>query len=331
MTDTLDKSQAPKINGKTVQEYIDELPQWSDGTVLQSMPMTAMQFRIWALACAGKFFEGMVVFMTGVALPLISIQFHLNATDKGIVTASSLAGILVGATALGGLADSYGRKKMFIVEMIIFSVFLVGLTLAPNFITLVICLFGAGIALGCDYPTAHMVISESIATSMRGRLVLSAFAFQAVGAFFGTALGFGILYANPNIGAWRMMYAAAIVPAVLVVIGRLYVTESPHWLVSKGRIEHGEKATTQLLKRSPQYPKNVSLGHLAHTAKAEEHGSYLARRSWRRFRGSCRTWASTASVSSPRPFWAPSSARRRSRTGCRTPSTTTSWAPRARP
>ncbi|HEY4794420.1 MAG TPA: MFS transporter [Mycobacterium sp.] len=279
MTDMLDKPQAPKVNGKSVQEYIDELPQWPDGTALKSMPMTAMQFRIWALACAGKFFEGMVVFMTGVALPLISIQFHLNAAEKGMVTAASLAGILVGATALGGLADTYGRKKMFIVEMIIFAVFLVGLTVAPNFITMVICLFGAGIALGCDYPTAHMVISESIATSMRGRLVLSAFAFQAIGAFFGTALGFGILYANPNLGAWRMMYAAAIVPAILVVVGRLYVTESPHWLVAKGRTADGEKATTQLLKRTPQYPKSVSLGHLADEAKAkaaEGHGSYLS-------------------------------------------------------
>jgi MFS transporter, putative metabolite transport protein len=277
MTDTLDKPQAPKVTGKTVQEYIDERPTWPDGTMLPTTPMTAMQFRIWALACAGKFFEGMVVFMTGVALPLIAIQFHLNAADKGLVTAASLAGILVGATALGGLADTYGRKSMFIVEMIIFSVFLVGLTFAPNFITLVICLFGAGIALGCDYPTAHMVISESIATSMRGRLVLSAFAFQAVGAFFGTALGFGILYANPNLNAWRMMYAAAIVPAILVVIGRLFVTESPHWLVSKGRTEDGEKATRNLLKRNPQYPKDVSLGHLSHKAKAAEgHGSYLA-------------------------------------------------------
>ena len=279
MTDMLDKPQTPKVNGKSVQEYIDELPQWPDGTALKSMPMTAMQFRIWALACAGKFFEGMVVFMTGVALPLISIQFHLNAAEKGMVTASSLAGILVGATALGGLADSYGRKKMFIIEMIIFAVFLVGLTLAPNFITLVICLFGAGIALGCDYPTAHMVISESIATSMRGRLVLSAFAFQAIGAFFGTALGFGILYANPNLGAWRMMYAAAIVPAIVVVVGRLYVTESPHWLVAKGRTAEGEKATSQLLKRTPQYPKSVSLAHLADEAKAkaaEGHGSYLS-------------------------------------------------------
>ncbi|MGB8402505.1 MAG: MFS transporter [Mycobacterium sp.] len=279
MTDTLDKPQdQPQTTGKSVQEYIDELPVWPDGTALRSMPMTAMQFRIWALACAGKFFEGMVVFMTGVALPLISIQFHLTATDKGMVTAASLAGILVGATALGGLADSYGRRLMFIVEMIIFAVFLVALTFAPNFITLVICLFGAGLALGCDYPTAHMVISESIATSMRGRLVLSAFAFQAVGAFFGTALGFGILYANPDVGAWRWMYASAIVPAILVVIGRLYVTESPHWLVSKGRTEEGEKATHKLLKREPQYPKNVSLAHLNHHAKTtpEGHGSYLS-------------------------------------------------------
>ena len=45
-----------------------------------------------ALACAGKFFEGMVVFMTGVALPLISIEFALKASDKNFVTAASLAG-----------------------------------------------------------------------------------------------------------------------------------------------------------------------------------------------------------------------------------------------
>ena len=38
-----------------------------------------------------------------------------------------------------------------------------------------------GLALGCDYPTAHLVISESIASKDRGKLVLSAFAFQAVG------------------------------------------------------------------------------------------------------------------------------------------------------
>ena len=59
------------------------------------------------------------------------------------------------------------------------------------------------------------------------------------------------------------MYAMAIVPAILVVIGRLFITESPHWLVSKGRTEEGEQATYKLLKRNPQYPTDVSLAHLS--------------------------------------------------------------------
>ena len=71
---------------------------------------------------------------------------------------------------------------MFIVEMIIFTAFLAAAVFSTSFISLVICLFGLGLALGCDYPTAHMIISENIPSTSRGRLVLGAFAFQAVGA-----------------------------------------------------------------------------------------------------------------------------------------------------
>ncbi len=84
--------------------------------------MTTMQWFIWGLAAAGKFFEGMVVFTTGVALPLMTAEFGLGATEKGVIAAASLFGILIGATALGGLADRYGRKEMFIVEMVLFAV-----------------------------------------------------------------------------------------------------------------------------------------------------------------------------------------------------------------
>lgn len=244
---------------RSVQEYIDETPVWADGTAVPSSPMTRMQWRIFTLACAGKFFEGMVVFMTGVALPLISRQFALGSTAKGFVTAATLGGILVGASLLGGLADTFGRKKMFIIEMVLFTLFLVALTLAPNFPCLVIFLFGAGLALGCDYPTAHMVISESIPTNVRGRLVLGAFAFQAVGALVGSAVGYTILKGNANLDAWRWMYACAILPAVGVIIGRFFITDSPHWLASRGRIDRAERETLRLLKRTPPYPKAVKL------------------------------------------------------------------------
>ncbi|MEO8205181.1 MAG: MFS transporter, partial [Chthoniobacterales bacterium] len=244
---------------KTVQEYIDETPSWADGTGVTDVPMTGMQWRIWGLATAGKFFEGLVVFMTGVALPLMALEFGLSPTEKGMVGAASLFGILIGASALGGLADIFGRKQMFIIEMILFSVFLALAAISPTFPLMLLSLFGVGLALGCDYPTGHLVISESIPSQYRGCLVLGAFGFQAVGALCGTAIGFLILRSNESITDWRWMYATAIIPAAIVTIGRFFITQSGQWLVSQGRMEEAERATEKLLLRSPVYPAKVVL------------------------------------------------------------------------
>ncbi|MEO6052758.1 MAG: MFS transporter [Chthoniobacterales bacterium] len=244
---------------KTVQEYIDETPSWPDGTGVTDAPMTTMQWRIWGLATAGKFFEGLVVFMTGVALPLMALEFSLSATQKGMVGAASLFGILVGASALGSLADIFGRKQMFIIEMILFTIFLALAAASPNFPLLIFALFGMGLALGCDYPTAHLVISESIPSQYRGRLVLGAFGFQAVGALVGTIIGFLILRSHESINDWRWMYTTAIIPAAVVMIARFFITQSGAWLVSQGRMEEAAIATEKLLLRNPVYPGKVTL------------------------------------------------------------------------
>lgn len=252
-----------KTRPRTVQEYIDETPRWADGTPSAVTPMTGMQWRIWTLASAGKFFEGLVVFMTGVALPLIVQEFGLSPMEKGAVGAMPLVGILIGATALGGLADSFGRKTMFIVEMILFSVCLSLLVFSTSYVFLLASLFGVGLSLGCDYPTAHLVISESIPSSSRGRLVLGAFGFQAIGALAGTGIGYLILSDMAELAAWRYMYATAIVPAVIVVAARFSITDSAPWLASKGRIIEAAQETRRLLDREPPYPKTVVLKHEA--------------------------------------------------------------------
>ncbi len=250
----------PELQAKSLQQYIDESPVWNDQTPVGRAPLTKMQWRIWGLASAGKFFEGLVVFMTGVALPLLQLEFQLKPSESGLVGSATLFGILVGATALGGLADVFGRKLMFIVEMILFTVCLVLAVLSTNFACFLVALFGMGLALGCDYPTAHVVISESIPSYARGRLVLSAFGFQAVGAMAGTIVGLIILKADKSMLDWRWMYASAIGPAILVTIGRFYITQSGHWLLSRGRVAEAERETERLLRRTPQYPKKVVLG-----------------------------------------------------------------------
>ena len=164
---------------KSLQDHIDETP---------PRPLSSMQWRIWGLAASGKFFEGMIVFTTGVALPLIEKDFSLPPALKGSVAAATLFGILIGASLFGNLADRLGRKFIFVLEMIIFTVFL-GLTaLAWNAPVLIFFLFCVGVALGADYPTAHLIISESIPSSYRGRMVLAAFSFQSLGSLGGVLL-----------------------------------------------------------------------------------------------------------------------------------------------
>jgi MFS transporter, putative metabolite transport protein len=258
--DEIVKTDRPMQAGaKTVQDYIDELPAWSDGTKVKAAAMTGMQWRIWGLAAAGKFFEGFVVFMGGVTVPLITAQFHIAPAEKGFVTSASLAGILVGTMLLGGMSDYFGRKRMFIAEMIIFCAFLALLVMAGSFWSLIICLFGVGMALGCDYPTAHMIISESIPSLSRGRLVLGAFAFQAVGAMCGIGIGAMVLLVYPSLDAWRWMYATALIPAVAITVGRFFITESANWLVTRGQHVEAESALVRLLHRTPQYPTNIKL------------------------------------------------------------------------
>lgn len=269
----------------SVQQYIDEVPTWRDGTPATAGAMTSMQKRIWLLASAGKFFEGMIVFMVGVALPLINDEFDLSAAQTGFVTAAPLLGIMVGATALGGLSDRWGRRQMFLAEMVLFSVFLIGVTYSLHFAMLVTCLIGVGLALGCDYPTAHIMISETMPTSIRGRGVLAAFGFQAVGALAGTLVGVIVLGNRDELSDWRWMFGVAVVPSILVVVGRLFIVQSPHWLLGAGRVVEAENELKKLLARQPQYPTAIALNRGDDTTSPKKQSpgvGALFHRPWRR-------------------------------------------------
>jgi len=234
---------------KTVQAYIEEIPNWQDGSSFGKAPLSEMQWLVWSLATAGKFFEGLIVFMGGIALPLVSEQFSIDQTTKGFITAATLAGILIGALFLGGLADRFGRKPVFIGEMVLLLIGLLGASFSSSSELLIFWLFIMGLALGADYPTAHLVISESIPASIRGRLVLGAFSFQALGAVIGTAICAVVLSSKPELSTWRIFYLLPVIPVALVAWGRIFLPESSHWLLTKGHLTKAEKQLRKLLNR----------------------------------------------------------------------------------
>ncbi|MFN6132161.1 MAG: MFS transporter [Synechococcaceae cyanobacterium] len=234
---------------RTVQDYIEEIPVATKGGARHSSVLTPTQWLVWGLATAGKFFEGLIVFMGGISLPLVSRQFGMTSIETGLVTAATLLGILVGAFWLGGLADRWGRKPVFIGEMVLLAVALLAAACSVYTPMLVLCLFVVGLALGADYPTAHLVISESIPAGIRGRLVLGAFGFQALGALLSSAIAALVLSQETSLELWRQLYLLPVLPVLVVAWGRLFLPESSHWLVSQGRLTQAEQHLRRLLHR----------------------------------------------------------------------------------
>ena len=260
----------------TVQQYLDEPPR--PQAVRGRSTKTPIQRLIFFLASAGKLFEGLVIFMIGMALPLITEDFALSSAEAGLVTATSLVGILLGALFLGHLSDELGRRKMFIAEMVLFTIFLAGFTISPSLPVLLACLLGMGMALGCDYPTAHLMLSETMPTSSRSRTVLGAFAFQAVGAVVGAALAVAVLsMPTASVSSWRVMFGLVVLPAALVTAGRFFTPQSPHWLLTKGRVAEAEDALANILHHRGADPEWLQLEPLPPSRQVSESYSDLFR------------------------------------------------------
>ena len=147
---------------------------------------------------------------------------------------------------------------MFIVEMIIFMVFLVLLVISPSYyLAGRLSCSASGVALGCDYPTAHLIISESIPSSSRGTAGAGRVRLPGGGRADRHRRRLSRARRTfPTVGAWRWMYATAIIPALLVTLGRFTITESA--TLAAGARAGEQDARTQmmrLLAREPAYPK----------------------------------------------------------------------------
>jgi MFS family permease len=147
---------------------------------------------------------------------------------------------------------------------------LVAAAFSPGTHSLVGALFVIGLALGADYPTAHLVISESIPAAVRGRLVLGAFSFQALGAVLGTAIAAVVLGSKPELSTWRLFYLIPVVPVLLVVWGRLFLPESSHWLVSRGDVKKAEKQLRKLLGRKDVELLDLEIAEEGHIERSSD-------------------------------------------------------------
>ncbi|ANF59105.1 sugar porter family MFS transporter [Halotalea alkalilenta] len=208
---------------------------------LSGVPLVVM---ISVIAALGGLLFGYDTGIIGVALLGLSQQFVLDDTTRQFVTASIIAGALVGCVGTGPISDRLGRRRTAMLVGLVFAVGSVLSAMSPTVMILVLSRFVLGLAAGSATQIIPVYIAEVTPPAHRGKLVVM-FQFMVV---FGITCAYftGFVLGNE----WRWMFALGVVPAVILMLGMLVLPESPRWLLSKGR-EDEAMSVLQRVRSSP--------------------------------------------------------------------------------
>ena len=185
-------------------------------------------------------------FDTGVisgALLFINESWNLSDYLQGILVSSVLIGAVIGAATNGILADIFGRKKIIIATAIIFISGSILCAAAPDIYILILSRMLVGLAVGIVNFIVPLYLSEVSPKQLRGTIVsLYQWAITA-GILFSYLINAVFAHAVYN---WRWMLFAGVVPGLILLIGMLFLNDTPRWLVSKGRYDEAKKVFNKI-------------------------------------------------------------------------------------
>ncbi len=219
--------------------------------ILDDAEFTKNHRNIWALSSMGILLDGFDLFVLSVALPLISLVFHASPLETGLVASAATLGAIIGAVGGGYLTDRFGRQKILMIDLAVFIIFALLSGLSWSIETLFLFRFILGIGVGADYPICASYIAEFMPKKIRGKMLIGAFSFQAVGIFLAAAVGLGILWIYPNENSWRLMLMVGSIPALIILILRRRVPESARWCLKEGENERAAKIICKTIQNIP--------------------------------------------------------------------------------
>jgi MFS transporter, putative metabolite:H+ symporter len=213
----------------------------------QQTNLTGNQRRIIFAAILGDMLEFFDYFLIGYVVAFIAGPWKLTFGESAFILLSSGFGAMFGAVFYGWLADKIGRRKVFLMTVLNFSIATGILTFTPDnaWLFLSIFRFLIGFGVGGLYCVDLPLVQEFVPASKRG--MVGGLVTAAVPVLMGAALG---AYATPYVG-WRGLFAIGMIPGLLTLLIRAWVPESPRWLIQMGRMEEARKSLAWALEMDP--------------------------------------------------------------------------------
>ena len=177
--------------------------------------------------------DAMQVVSVGFAAPSIAKHFGVEMPVALQTGTLFFLGMFVGAFLFGRLADRIGRRNVLMVTVACDAVFGIASVFAPSFEMLLVLRFLTGAAVGGTLPVDYAMMAEFLPPKNRGRWLVWLEGFWAVGTLI-VALTAWYASAHGVAEPWKLIYLVAALPACLGIFLRIWVPESPMFLLRKG-------------------------------------------------------------------------------------------------
>ncbi|WP_340696007.1 MFS transporter [Hydrogenobacter thermophilus] len=198
-----------------------------------------------------------IVIVSAVLKPMSS-SLGFTQFQSSLMVSGFLFGAILGSFLFGYLADRYGRKKLFLLTLLLYSIgtFLTGFVNSFELAFLFRVLAGAGI--GGEFAAIHSAIDEFIPSRHRGKVDGTVSALWNLGSILASLVASFVISSLHEALAWRFAFLLGGVLALLAIFVRIYVPESPRWLLSKGRTHEAERIVKDLEKKAGgKYSNNI--------------------------------------------------------------------------
>lgn len=248
------------------------------------------------IAGLGGLLYGADIGIIAAALLYVGHTIELTLEQTSLIVAAVLGGSMVSSLAAGVLADWFGRKKMMIVSGLMFVVSVAIIVFSQGFVSLFLGRLLQGMSGGVIAVVVPLYLAECLSAQNRGRgtaifqffltfgIVLAAligwyFTRQAEATVAAAAGNAALIRAAQN-HAWRSMFLAVVYPGALFFFGSFLLSETPRWLLRKGRVEAARKALLRAVSEEEAGRELEEMQSLAQETATASGGGSLWRRKY---------------------------------------------------
>jgi putative MFS transporter len=204
------------------------------------------QYRLFLIFGLVWMADAMQVLSIGFSAPSIAKSFGI-ALPQALQTGTwFFVGMLVGAFVFGRLADRIGRRPVLLMAVLVDACFGVASAFAPDLAWLLVFRFATGVGVGGTLPVDYTMMAEFLPSDRRGRWLVLLESFWAVGTVLLAVLA--LLALRWGDDAWRVIFLATGLPALVGIVLRLSVPESPMYLNRSGASEQARAVLERIAR-----------------------------------------------------------------------------------